>query len=153
MSDCLWPHHGLLPARLLYPWDSPGKNTGVGCHALLQEIFLTQEWNPGLLPWRQILYQLSYQGSPMWNARSTDERNSLHLAVVINGTEPLAPERQESPFPLTLPPPQLVSLSAHKRAFAWCKLSQLFQNWAMVKVENIIVSKWLVLKGHDPWIL
>ena len=29
------------PARLLCPWDSPGKNTGVGCHALLQEIFLT----------------------------------------------------------------------------------------------------------------
>ena len=27
--------HGLQPARLLYPWDSPGKNTGVGCHALL----------------------------------------------------------------------------------------------------------------------
>ena len=30
-----------LPARLICPWDSPGKNTGVGCHALLQEIFLT----------------------------------------------------------------------------------------------------------------
>ena len=29
------------PARLLCPWDTPGKNTGVGCHALLREIFLT----------------------------------------------------------------------------------------------------------------
>ena len=29
----------LQPARLLCPWDSPGKNTGVGCHALLQGIF------------------------------------------------------------------------------------------------------------------
>ena len=35
--------------RLLCPWDSPGKNTGVGCHALLQGIFLTQGLNPGLL--------------------------------------------------------------------------------------------------------
>ena len=43
--------------------NSPGK-TGVDCHALLQEIFLTQELNWGLLHCRQILYQLSYQGSP-----------------------------------------------------------------------------------------
>ena len=44
--------------------DSPGKNTGVGCLILLQEIFLTQGSNQGLLHGRQILYQLSYQGSP-----------------------------------------------------------------------------------------
>ena len=42
--------------------DSPGKNTEVGCHALLQGIFLTQELNLGLLHYRWILYQLSYQG-------------------------------------------------------------------------------------------
>ena len=39
--------------------DSPGKNTGVGCHFLLQWIFLTQGLNPGLLHCRQILYQLN----------------------------------------------------------------------------------------------
>ena len=37
------------PSRLFSPWDSPGKNTGVGCHALLQGLFLTQGWNPGLM--------------------------------------------------------------------------------------------------------
>ena len=37
-----WQLHGLKPARLLCPWDSPGKNTGVGCHFLLQGILLTQ---------------------------------------------------------------------------------------------------------------
>ena len=37
------------PTRLLCPWDSPGKNTGVGCRALLQAVFLTQGSNPGLL--------------------------------------------------------------------------------------------------------
>ena len=36
VSDSLWPH-GLLPTELLCPWDSPDKNTGVGCHSLLQE--------------------------------------------------------------------------------------------------------------------
>ena len=43
---------------------SPGKNTGVGCHALLQGIFPTQGLNPGLPHCRWILYQLSHQGSP-----------------------------------------------------------------------------------------
>ena len=44
--------------------DSPDKNTGVGCHALLQGIFPTQGSNPGLPHCRQILDHLSYQGSP-----------------------------------------------------------------------------------------
>ena len=53
----------LLPARLLCLCDSPGKNTGVGCRALLQGIFLTQESNTGLLHCRQILYLVSHQRS------------------------------------------------------------------------------------------
>ena len=44
MSNSLWPH-GLGLTRLFCPWDSPGKNTGVGCHFLLQEIFPTQGLN------------------------------------------------------------------------------------------------------------
>ena len=49
-----------LPAE---PQGKP-KNTGVGSLSLLQRIFLTLELNQGLLNCRQILYQLSYQGSP-----------------------------------------------------------------------------------------
>ena len=63
MSNSLQPH-GLGPARLLCPWDSSGKNTGVGSHSLLQGIFPTQGSNPGLLDCRQILYHLSHQGGP-----------------------------------------------------------------------------------------
>ena len=48
----------------LCPWNSPGQNTGVGNHFLLQGIFLTQVSKPGLLHCRQILYCLS-QGSPL----------------------------------------------------------------------------------------
>jgi len=44
--------------------DSPGKNTGMGCHALLQGIFPTQGSNPGLLHCRQILHCLSHQRGP-----------------------------------------------------------------------------------------
>ena len=63
LSDFLWPH-GLYPTRLLFPWNSPSKNTGVGCDFLLQGIFLTQGSNSGLLHCRQLLYHLSYQESP-----------------------------------------------------------------------------------------
>ena len=45
------------------PWDSPDKNIGVGCHALFQGIFPTQESNPclqGLLYFRQVLYPLRH---------------------------------------------------------------------------------------------
>ena len=48
MSDSLRPY-GSQPTRLLCPWDSPGNNTGVGCHALLQGIFPTQGLNLHLL--------------------------------------------------------------------------------------------------------
>ena len=54
-SDSLRPH-GLEPDRLLRPWYSPGKTTGVGSHALLQGIFLTQGSNPHLLHCKRILY-------------------------------------------------------------------------------------------------
>ena len=47
-----------------YLWDSPGSNTRVGCHFLLQAIFPTQGLNLGLLHCWQILYHLSHQGNP-----------------------------------------------------------------------------------------
>ena len=51
------------PRRLLCPWNSPGKDTGVGRHSLHWRIFLAQGSNPGLLHCRRILYRLSHQGS------------------------------------------------------------------------------------------
>ena len=52
----------ILGIRLLCPWDFPDKNTGVGCHFLLQGIFLTQGSNLGLPHCRQTFYHLSHQG-------------------------------------------------------------------------------------------
>ena len=62
MSNSL-QSHGLQLVRLLCPLDSPGKNTGVGCHALLQGIFPTQGSNLGLPHCRWILYHWNQQGS------------------------------------------------------------------------------------------
>ena len=62
------PYHGLQPARLICPWDSPGKNTGVGCHALLQGIFPTQGSNLSLLPllhWQMGSLPLVPPGKPL----------------------------------------------------------------------------------------
>ena len=70
MSDSL-RLRGLWPTRLLHPWDIPGKSTGVGCHLLLQGIFLTLGSNPGLPHCRQTLYCLSHQGSPNREAPGT----------------------------------------------------------------------------------
>ena len=65
VSDSLWPH-GLQPARLLCPWNSPDKNTGVSSHFFLQGIFPTWESSLGLLHCKQIPYYLSHQGSPFY---------------------------------------------------------------------------------------
>ena len=62
--------------------DSPGKNAGVGCHALLQGIFPTQGSNPGLLHCRQTVYRLSHQGSPRYC------RNTLYTLFPVILTSP-----------------------------------------------------------------
>ena len=80
--SCSVVSNSLQPARLLCPWTSLGKNIGVGCHALLQEIFSTQGLNLGLPNCRQNLYRLSHQGSPRiyepLEARYTGESALIH---------------------------------------------------------------------------
>ena len=67
------------PARLLCPWHSLGKNTGVGSHSFLQGILPTQGWNLGLLDCRQILYCLSHQGSPSINGQLIFTKGAIGL--------------------------------------------------------------------------
>ena len=79
--------HGLQPASLPCPWNSPGKHTGVGCHALLQGIFTIQGSNPGLLHCWQILYCLCHQGSPLHGPETYLTFTSLRDIGEGNGTE------------------------------------------------------------------
>ena len=86
MSDSV-QLYGLQPTMPLYLWDSPGKNTGAGCHPLLQRIFPTQGLNPGLLHCRQVLYHLSHQGSPTKNyAEVFDCRELVSLTPHCQGS-------------------------------------------------------------------
>ena len=70
MSDSL-QLYGPQPARLLHPWDSAGKKTGVGCHFHLQGIFLTQGSNLRLfhlLHWQTGSLPLTPPGKPfVWD--------------------------------------------------------------------------------------
>ena len=84
------PHE---PTRVLCPWDSPGKNTGVGYHFLLQDVFPSQGWNLGLLHHRQILYHLSHYDS--WDAPQSavceleNQGSPWHASIRVQ-----SPERQ-----------------------------------------------------------
>ena len=87
VSDSLWPH------GLHSPWNSPGQNTGVGSHSLPQGLFPTQGSNPGLPHCRQILHQLSHNGSPRtleWVAYpfsrgSCPPRNQTRISCIAGG--------------------------------------------------------------------
>ena len=82
-----------IPPRSSVHGDSPGKNTRVGCHAVLQGIFPTQGSNPDLPHCRQILYRLSHQGSPRileWVAYpfsrgSSRPRNQTRVFCIASG--------------------------------------------------------------------
>ena len=84
----LFATHGLYS-----PWSSPGQNTGVGSHSLLQGIFPIKGSNPGLPHCRRILYQLSHKGSPRileWVAypfltRSSWVRNRTGISCIAAG--------------------------------------------------------------------
>ena len=73
--------------------DSPGKNTVVGCHALLQRIFPTQGLNPGHPHCRWILYCLSHEGSPRilewvtyaFSKGSSQPRNQTKVTCTVGG--------------------------------------------------------------------
>ena len=88
MPDSLRPH-GLQPTRLHCLWDIPGKDTGVGCHFLLQGIFPTQGSNPGLLHFRQILYQLATRKAQKRKALGFNWSTSLLYPEKHTSWEPM----------------------------------------------------------------
>ena len=91
VSDSLQPLDN-LPDSFVHG-DSPGKNTGVGCHTLLQGIFPTQGSKPSLPHCRRSLYHLCHQGSPRipeWVAYpfsrgSSQPRNQTRVSLIAGG--------------------------------------------------------------------
>ena len=107
--------HSVVSNSFVIPWtiacqaplslDFPGKNTGVGCHSLLQGIFPTQGLNSGLLHCRQILYHLSHQGSPLgyeslldikstWNKREKNKLDFIKIKTFI--LQKISPENENT---------------------------------------------------------
>ena len=80
----------MRPHGLRIPWNSSGQNTEVGSGSFLQGIFPTLGLNPGLSHCRQILYQLSHQGSPRilgwvacpFSSRSSWPRNQTMMSCI-----------------------------------------------------------------------
>ena len=104
MPSSLQPR-GLQPARLLCPWDSPGKNTGVGSLSLLQGIFPTQGLSPlSLLPWQVDSLPLNHQGSRDGVSAFTRRGRDLR--------------------PLSLPPSPLSAMWGYSKKRITCKLKR-----------------------------
>ena len=70
------------------PWNSPGQDTGEGSLSLLQGIFLTQGWNPGLPPCLRTLYQLSHKGSPTNNQDNNNNSSNRYLLSTYSVLNP-----------------------------------------------------------------
>ena len=77
-----------VACQVLCPWNSPGQNTGVGCHFLVQGIFPTQQSNPSLPHCRQILHCLSHQGNP--NCLLTCAKTIFFNLQTVSGPKILA---------------------------------------------------------------
>ena len=87
--------HGLQSTKLLCSWISPSRNTGMGCHFLLQGIFPTQGLNSCLLPWQADSLPAEPQGSLNLtkNRRNHKRISALTLGVTSLSTSPSAHER------------------------------------------------------------
>ena len=95
LCDPMWQHTSLLCL-----WNSPGKNTGVGSHFLLQGNFPTQGLNLDLLLYRQILYHLSHQGSP---GKTSAQHNQIApLLGFLHTFTSMVPSKQNSAFTAVL---------------------------------------------------
>ena len=95
------------------PGDSPGKNTGMACHALLQGIFPTQGLNPGLPHCKQILYHLSHQrSSKRRGGRLNREGIYVYIQLIYVVTQQKPTQHCKAIFP------QLKNKFRKKRIFA-----------------------------------
>ena len=131
-------HHGPQSTRPLHPWDFPGKNTGVGCHFLLQGIFPTQGLNPGLRHCRLMLYRLNHQGNPT----DCPQFSTSHLLLFeIQSGFLFMTAFIEATYK-----PHVAKPKGHTSVLIWLDLSATFGNW----LNWLIPLLWKIsLSFHD----
>ena len=118
MSDSLQPH-GLQPARLLCPWDSPGKNTGVCCHFLLQQIVLSQGSNPHLLYLRHCRWTLYRRATS--NVQTGYYLKALTLCLAhTHRLTPVNPCKTLEVGVITIPTPHLTNEAQRQTLVQGC---------------------------------
>ena len=120
--------------------DSPGKNTAVGCHFLLQGIFPSQESNPGLLHCRRILYSLSHQGSPMYILQDPE-----HMLIPPGSfTWWLSPRVVYSCLPLCFHSILCVCVCIRRQMLQWLYVSGFFLDCRGSQVDWVLqyISVW-----------
>ena len=122
----LWPY-GPQRARLLCPWGSPGKNTGVGCHALLQGIFPT----PGLNP--RLLYLLHCQAGSLLQAPLGKPCVCCSLKEIKENCDA---ERFLFPFLYVLTQMRRNGLKKNFFFFAFCNTDSLFKKLLSCHSKN-----------------
>ena len=112
---------------MVCPWNSPGKNTGVGYHSLFQGIFPTQRSNPGLPHCRQMLYHLNHQGNPT----DCPQFSISHLLLFqMQSGFFFMTAFIEATYNLHVAKPK-----GHMSVLIWLDLSATFGNW---------LDKWLI---------
>ena len=118
---------------VLHPWNFPGKNTGVGCHFLLQEIFLTQGSNPGLPHCRQMLYYLSSQGGP--KKGNAKECSNYHTIALISHTSKV----------------MLKSLQATLQQYVNCELPDVLAGFRICRGtrDQMANIHWIIEKARE----
>ena len=140
LSDSMQTHL-LQPARLLCSWDSPGKNTGVDSHSLLQGMLTTQGSNLGPLHCRQILLPSEPPGKPCKSCQfSSVPQSCLTLYNPMDCSTPGLPVHHQLPeftqthvlwvsdaiqpsHRLSSPSPPSFDLSQHQSLFKWVSSS------------------------------
>ena len=131
---------GPYPARLLRPQDSPGKNTGVCCHFLLQGVFLTQGSNPGVLcllhcqadslppvtpgkpeaphqfpvPVKSFQSSCSVMSDSLWSHRLQHARLPSLTPRACPNSHPWVGDAIQPPHPLSSPSPPTFSIFQHQ---------------------------------------
>ena len=91
-------------ARLLCPWDSPGKNTGVRSHSLHQGVFPTQGSNLHLLHWQSDVLPLSHQGIPLSLSIYIYELYTVETSLLLHtNNKKKYPQNQKSPYLVLYP--------------------------------------------------
>ena len=147
MSDSVQPHRW-QPTRLPRPWDSPGKNTGVGCHFLLQCMKVKSE--------SEVAQSCKTPSDPMDCSLPGSSIHGIFQARVLecgavafsDGTQPSSPQIH---YPLlTLIP--FVCVEGGALVWGVGKYFRIIIIWAQTKVNHHILWKWSSWKSgfHQP---